>query len=99
MTTAFFHGQPIAPNAVEALRERRAAVEAALVEAADQFIADRQRLNEAIRQTESAMRRQHMAILATIEAQSRLPILAGPLMHMAPVVGVGYHMLRLRPGC
>ena len=57
--------------------QRHAAIVAACVEAANQIAADQQRRAEAARHATAAVRRRYESILATIEAQGRLPIMAG----------------------
>ena len=76
MTTAFPIFQPDPRATLKALHERQAATAAALVEAANFMISDREKLNEAIRQADSAMRLRNLSIIAAIGAQSRIPAAA-----------------------
>ncbi len=58
--------------------ERRAAIVAACVKAADRLTADQQRCGEAARQAADAVRSRYEAIFAAIDGQQiRLPIMAG----------------------
>ena len=61
----------------EVWRRRAAAAEAAPLEAADQIIVDRERLDEAVRQTQEKMRRRNLAMIAAIRMADTLPMPAG----------------------
>lgn len=78
MTIPLFPSLPIAHDSLGLYGERRAAIVAACVEAADRIAADQQRRGEKARQAAAAVRSRYESILATIDGQQiRLPIMAG----------------------